>query len=110
LQAIVQANTNPDFSSIAKGITAVVFLGTPHQGAQLANLLDLVLTVSFSSRKFVKQLACNSDTIMEINDSFRHQSKGLKLISFFETQNTRGKKVTAWDLLPNFQAQIAPFW
>jgi hypothetical protein len=67
----------------------VVFLGTPHGGADLAGILDLILTVSFSSRSFVKQLHPNSETIEAINNGFAHRAEKLKLLSFSETENTR---------------------
>jgi protein SERAC1 len=85
----VEAFNNPEYSSLHKSIAAVVFLGTPHQGADLAGMLNLVLLASFSSRRFVKQLGPNSDAIAAINDAFVHRVEPLKLISFFETENTR---------------------
>jgi len=67
----------------------VVFLGTPHQGSDLAGMLDLILAASFSSRSFVKQLHPNSDAVEAINNGFVHRVRSLELISFFETENTR---------------------
>jgi hypothetical protein len=72
---------------------AILFLGTPHRGADLAGILDLVLTVSFSSRSFVKQINPNSDAIKSINEAFIYRANSLKLVSFFETENTRVKWV-----------------
>jgi hypothetical protein len=68
---------------------AILFLGTPHRGSDLAGIVDLALTVTFSSRDFVKQLNPNSDAIKSINSSFIHRANSLKLVSFFETENTR---------------------
>jgi hypothetical protein len=65
-----------------------VFLGTPHRGADLAGMLNLILDVSFGSRKFVQQLKPESDAIKSINENFAHRSKSFKLVSYFETQNT----------------------
>jgi len=42
----------------------------------------------------VRQLGTKSDTVLEINDTFSRVSKSLKIISFFETTNTRYKKVS----------------
>ena len=66
-----------------------MFLGTPHGGADLAGILNLILTASFSSRSFVKQLHPKSDAIEAINNGFVYRVDKLKLISFFETENTR---------------------
>jgi hypothetical protein len=66
-----------------------VFLGTPHRGTDIAKTLDRVLLASFSSRKFVQQLHPRSDAIAAINKSFAHRVTALRVISFFETENTR---------------------
>jgi len=88
-KAIIDAYNNPQYAELHKGIKAVVFLGTPHRGADLASILDAVLTVSFSSRTFVTQLKPNSEAIKSINHNFIHRVSSLKLVSFFETDNTR---------------------
>jgi hypothetical protein len=51
-------------------------------------MLNLILDVSFGSRKFVQQLKPESDAIKSINENFSHRSKLFKLVSYFETQNT----------------------
>jgi len=89
----MDAYNNPDYASLHRDIKAVVFLGTPHRGADLARILNLILTVSFSSRSFVKQLNPNSDVIKSINSTFVHRANSLRLVSFFETENTRLKWV-----------------
>src|SRR5947199_7050377 len=88
-KAINDAYINQDYTLLANDIKGVVFLGTPHRGSDLAGILNLILTISFSSRSFVKQLNPNSDTIKMINSSFIHRVDSLKLVSFFETENTR---------------------
>jgi hypothetical protein len=88
MQAVVAAHRNPKYASLYQDIKAVVFLGTPHRGADLAGMLNLILAVSFSSRKFIQQLKPESDVIKSINENFAHRSKSLKLVSYFETQNT----------------------
>ena len=80
---------------------AVVFLGTPHRGADLAGILNLILLASFSSRSFVKQLCPNSDAIAAINNAFVHRVEQLRLISFFETENTRLTGVYTFKILGN---------
>lgn len=92
-QAIIDAYNNPNYNSLSKDIRAVVFLGTPHRGADLANILNLILTVTFSSSRFVKQLTPDNEAIKAINANFIHRAKSLRLVSFFETVNTRVKWV-----------------
>lgn len=61
-------------------------------------MLKRILLVSFSSRKFVKQLKPESDAIKSINQHFAYRSKSFKLVSYFETQNTGyGNVITSAD-------------
>lgn len=90
---------NPDFNSIGRSVAGVVFMGTPHQGAQAATALDFLLR-SFKSKQ-VKQLAYSDDTLIELNEFFRSwvSRQGAAVRSFYETEKTGGvhivDKVTA---------------
>lgn len=68
----------------------MIFLGTPHRGADLAKLLSDVLEITFSKKIFVEQLRSNSEFIQEINDAFRDRSESLDLISYYESRGIRG--------------------
>ena len=72
---------------------AIIFLGTPHRGADLAALLSNLLAVTFSNRIFVDQLRANSEMIKEINDTFKDRSECLELISYYESEAMRGAGV-----------------
>jgi triacylglycerol esterase/lipase EstA (alpha/beta hydrolase family) len=78
------------YSKLVRNFKAIVFLGTPHRGTDLAGLLNRLLTVAFSRRVFVTELVANSDSIRAINDAFRHRSSALQLISFTESAGVRG--------------------
>ena len=88
-KAIIESYSNPHYAPLYKDIKAIVFLGTPHQGAELARILTAILSVSFSSSHFVKQLVPDSDAIKSINNSFSHRANSLKLVTYYETENTR---------------------
>jgi len=92
-KAIIDANTNPEYSTVFKEIKAAIFLGTPHRGADIASILNGILEISFSWSSFVRQLQPRSDTITSINNHFIHLASSLSLVSYFETQNTRIIKV-----------------
>jgi len=96
----MDAYSNPEYTSLFKTIAGVIFMGTPHRGSDLAGILNLVLLASFSSRSFVTQLRPNSDAIAAINNGFVHRVEPLKLISFFETENTRLQWVKHINQLP----------
>jgi hypothetical protein len=65
-------------------------LATPHRGSHLAKTLSNILQVSFGPvsygpKPFLGELNRTSETIISINDSFRHFSEDLQLWSFYET-------------------------
>jgi triacylglycerol esterase/lipase EstA (alpha/beta hydrolase family) len=76
------------YNRITKNSAAIIFLGTPHRGVHLDNLLKSILNVSFSNAKYHKDVSPNSQSINEINDAFADQAKGLKLASFWESIET----------------------
>ena len=65
----------------------MVFLATPHRGADLASTLKHVLQASFvlGSKPFVVDLQPNSFAISNMNDEFRHYANSLSIQSFFES-------------------------
>ena len=91
-QAIINVYNNCPYTNIVDNTKAIIFLGTPHHRADLANLLSNLLLVSFSGKIFVDQLHLNSKTIQEINNAFRDRSESLDLISYYESEgmNTAG--------------------
>jgi protein SERAC1 len=79
---------NPDFNAISRSVVGVAFLSTPHQGAQAATSLDILLR-TFKSKQ-VKQLAYSDDTLIDLNDFFRSWAsrQGASVRSFYETEKT----------------------
>jgi triacylglycerol esterase/lipase EstA (alpha/beta hydrolase family) len=94
-QAIINAYNDHSYTNIVKNTKAIIFLGTPHRGADLANLLNNVLTISFSKKIFVDQLRTNSEIIQEINDTFRDRSESLELISYYESEGIHAAGVSS---------------
>jgi len=68
----------------------MVFLATPHRGADIAALLSNMLKASVlhGEKPFVADLERNSITISSINEEFRHYAHDLQLLSFYETLKT----------------------
>src|SRR5438045_4206046 len=83
LYAIIDAYNDPNYVKLLSNIKGIVFLATPHRGANLAILLRRLLTVTFSRRVFVNQLLPNCETLMEINTAFSHRAPTLHLMSLF---------------------------
>ncbi|KAL9059037.1 MAG: hypothetical protein Q9162_001425 [Coniocarpon cinnabarinum] len=78
-----------NFSRIIASISAMVFLGTPHRGSNLAKLLNKLLAVSRigpSPKQYVADLAEDSSAIEELNDQFRNIPTKIEITSFYETR------------------------
>ena len=84
----ILAKQTAEFSSIASRVRAMLFLATPHRGADFAQILTKILNISPGPRPFVLDLHRNSLATQSINDEFPHHSKDLKLFSFYETLPT----------------------
>ncbi|KAL8372919.1 hypothetical protein RB599_000237 [Gaeumannomyces hyphopodioides] len=76
----------PDLRSLSQRIQALFFLGTPHQGADIAAILQRLLYLA-GERPFVTDLIPNSPMIQTINEEFLRVLGPLKLYSFFETKS-----------------------
>lgn len=90
-RAYIQGQLNEEFQPIVASIKSVLFLSTPHRGTDLADTLNKILSSSIfghSSREYINELAQNSPTIDELNESFRHYAGGLRIFSFYETLST----------------------
>lgn len=73
------------FSSVVERVSAMIFLGCPHQGSDISQSLNRILSLH-GSRPFVNDLFPSSPAIQLINDEFPSLSKSLHLFSFFETR------------------------
>ena len=85
-KALIAAHNNEIYRQINKNTIGIVFLGTPHRGANLAAMLKALLEVAFSETRFVADLVPGSQIIKEINDAFADRSKTLQLASLWESR------------------------
>ncbi len=80
-------------------VRGVVFLGTPHQGAQAASSISSVLNLVLSTS--VKQLAYGAEQLDDLNEWFRNWAghTPVTIRAYYETDKTKGltvvDKVTA---------------
>lgn len=88
-RAYILAKQKKEFQRIAERTRAILFLATPHRGADLAQLLSKILSVSSGPRPFVEDLHRNSLATQSINDEFPEYCQDLQLFSFYETLPTR---------------------
>ena len=70
-------------------VTALMFLGTPHHGTNLAKILNKLLTASIvgpTPKQYVADLAEDSPMIEDLNEQFRHFLPLFNIASFYETR------------------------
>ncbi|MBO9411766.1 MULTISPECIES: ABC-three component system protein [unclassified Ruegeria] len=83
-------SVDSDFNDLGRSVRGMVFLGTPHQGAQFATVIDSILR-DFTSKQ-TKQLAYSSEALLELNEFFRNcaNKRDILVKSFYETEKTWG--------------------
>jgi hypothetical protein len=90
---------NPSYKAFLGSVKAVSFLGTPHQGAQLAN--SVCAAVGLFLSKNVKELSFGHEPLNNLNEWFRNWAGGssISVRSYYEVHKTKGvtivDKVTA---------------
>jgi len=85
-QAIVTAHNDKNYLAFEKNTKAVLFLGTPHHGADSSKLLSDVLKVTWKKSKFVDQLSTHGDWLNQLNELFRDRGAERMIISCFESK------------------------
>lgn len=84
-RALILACTRHEYRSLASSIEAMFFLATPHKGADLAQTLSRLLSLSSGNRPFLSDLHRQSLTIQNLNDEFPQYCGDVQLFSFYET-------------------------
>ncbi|KAK5125705.1 hypothetical protein LTR85_011979 [Meristemomyces frigidus] len=85
-QAYVLSRQLQQYERVGALLRSIFFLATPHRGADLAETLSRILSISPGARPFVGDLHPNSEAIQSINENFPRYSDHLRLHSFYETQ------------------------
>jgi hypothetical protein len=86
----MQGQHDPAYENIIKSVFAIIFLSTPHRSTNLAETLSRILQVSFKTNpmQFIAELASGSQTLLKLNEQFRHVARKLQIVSFYETMET----------------------
>ncbi|THC88961.1 hypothetical protein EYZ11_011591 [Aspergillus tanneri] len=78
------------YEDIVQSIRGMIFLATPHRGADQAAKLNDLLRASFQSpRDFIGELQRGSPAVEDINEQFRHIAPRMNIASFYETRPTK---------------------
>lgn len=90
-RAFLLGKQDKQFNDIVSSFYGIVFLGTPHRGAQSASILNNILSalpLGPPPKAYIADLQIHSNTLHEINEQFRHHCQELALVSYYETQKT----------------------
>lgn len=93
-QMIRTASTSgfDNWRPLANQTKGVVFLGTPHTGADLAGTLNRLGTI-LGTTVSITELAKNNTSLLDINEWYRNNSATqlkIKTLPFYESQKTHG--------------------
>lgn len=90
VQAYLEGQLDNHFENIIRAIKAVIFLSTPHRGADLAGFLNKLLSTgpTVSSKQYVSELTKQGPFLQALNEQFRHSAPRLQIFSFYETLKT----------------------
>ena len=80
-----------EYSGLISHVYGIVFLATPHRGAQYAKMLNNILSTAplgAPPKAYISDLESHSRTLQDINEQFRTSCGELSLVSFFETLKT----------------------
>ncbi|WP_229424274.1 hypothetical protein [Moorena producens] len=77
--------------AILEQTTGIVFLGTPHTGANLANLIDNISVLSRTTVS-VEELKAHHPHLRELNEWYRENVRSLGIVTkvYYETQPVKG--------------------
>jgi pimeloyl-ACP methyl ester carboxylesterase len=90
-KAYVLGKHDKQYSSLIAQVYGILFLATPHRGAQYAKMLNNILSTAplgGAPKAYVAELDTQSSSLQDINEQFRTCCEELQLASFFETKKT----------------------
>ena len=90
-KAYILGKYTSEYTDIVSKIYGIIFLATPHRGAQYAKILNNILSAApFGAppKAYVADLDTQSRALQDVNEQFRTLCSDLALVSFFETLKT----------------------
>ncbi|KAM7206365.1 hypothetical protein V8F20_002714 [Naviculisporaceae sp. PSN 640] len=112
-QALVNAQNNPEYLSIRRATTGLLFFGTPHGGGNrslvaLGSLVARATTkLGFNEKSDIVQALQKGSVFSDIlKESFRHQLMDYRIVSFFEKSGNIVPRESAIFGLPGDRERI----
>ena len=85
LSGLCARPSRPFFRYLAKRMGAIVSLGIPHRGSNMAQTLNNLLRASatISTRSYIPNLSFQNELLLLLNNSFRHYASDVSFYSFY---------------------------
>jgi len=87
-EALALASINSKFEDVKRSIAGVIFLGTPHDGTDLAGFATFIATVKQNDPSLVKSLMPEARELFEASRDFASGYSDLPVMCFFESAPT----------------------
>ena len=90
-KAYILGRSDSEYAQIISNVYGIVFLATPHRGAQYAKMLNNILSTAplgAPPKAYIADLDTHSSALQDINEQFGKLCNELSLFSFFETLKT----------------------
>lgn len=90
-KAYILGRSDSEYAQIISNVYGIVFLATPHRGAQYAKMLNNILSTAplgAPPKAYIADLDTHSSALQDINEQFQTLCNELSLFSFFETLKT----------------------
>lgn len=83
-QALVHASNRPDCEDIRISTAGVVFLGTPHEGTEVAGWGEYLAMIRGNDRNLMRQLEPKATELYDLSHDFACGYKHLGIVCFYE--------------------------
>lgn len=107
IQALIEAHINQQYRSILSSTVGIVFMGTPHQGTNLASMAAIYARIIEKTLVFrpptelLRSLIRDSDTLDQSWRLFRNICQHIQICSFYETLTTGRNKASSSRVKPS---------
>lgn len=88
-QAFNSGINDMHYNSLIQSTCAMIFLGTPHRGSEVADLVDNMIRkmgLSFFLPPYITELRSDSPVLNQIDRDFQQNIPGIPIVSFYETR------------------------
>jgi hypothetical protein len=101
MKALIEAaiSNNEAYQSIRRSTIGILFLGTPHQGASVANKAAMVASIAEAlfnpNTKLLRSLKRNCDSLFQRDGQFSQICGEIRIFTFYEMRKTANRIVVS---------------